>query len=104
MTDPVFATRVQKMYLLTLKSFNMTYIGIDISKASFVAAFPKEGGYRIETFSNDSKGIRKSISRLDSQTHHCVMEPTGNYCFLLLYLLDKASINASLINPKKLKN
>ena len=28
----------------------MKYIGIDVSKASFVAAFPKEGGYRTETF------------------------------------------------------
>ena len=82
----------------------MKYIGIDISKASFVAAFPKEGGYRTETFSNDAKGIRKFIKNLDPQTHHCVMEATGNYCFLLLYLLEKASITASLINPKKIKN
>ena len=32
------------------------------------------------------------------------MEATGNYCFLLLYLLDKGGIRASLINPKKIKN
>ena len=32
------------------------------------------------------------------------MEATGNYCFLLLYLLDKAGIRASLVNPKKIKN
>ncbi len=32
------------------------------------------------------------------------MEATGNYCFLLLYLLDKSGIRASLINPKKIKN
>ena len=82
----------------------MTYIGIDISKGSFVAAFPGKAGYRTETFSNDAKGIRKFISRLDPKAHHCVMEATGNYCFLLLYLLDKASINASLVNPKKIKN
>ena len=82
----------------------MKYIGIDISKASFVAAFPQERGYRTETFSNDAKGIRKFISKLDPQTHHCVMEATGNYCFLLLYLLDRCGIKASLINPKKIKN
>lgn len=82
----------------------MTYIGIDISKASFVAAFPGKAGYRTEAFSNDAKGIRKFISRLDPQTHHCVMEATGNYCFLLLYLLEKASVNASLVNPRKIKN
>ncbi|WP_337637367.1 transposase [Hallella sp.] len=65
----------------------MTYIGIDISKATFVAAFPVERGYRTETFQNDAKGIRRFISKLSSDTHHCVMEATGNYCFLLLYLL-----------------
>lgn len=82
----------------------MTYIGIDISKATFVAAFPVERGYRTETFQNDTKGIRRFISKLSSDTHHCVMEATGNYCFLLLYLLDKAGIRASLVNPKKIKN
>ena len=82
----------------------MTYIGIDISKATFVAAIPVERGYRTETFQNDTKGIRRFISKLSSDTHHCVMEATGNYCFLLLYLLDKAGIRASLVNPKKIKN
>lgn len=82
----------------------MKYIGIDISKASFTAAFPQKRGFRTETFSNDAKGIRRFIGKLDAQSHHCVMEATGNYCFLLLYLLDKAGIRASLINPKKIKN
>lgn len=82
----------------------MKYIGIDIGKASFVAAFPNGKGYRTETFTNDPKGIRKFIDRLDPTTDHCVMEATGNYCFLLLYLLDKASVRSSLINPKKIKN
>ena len=82
----------------------MTYIGIDISKATFVAAFPVERGYRTETFQNDTKGIRRFISKLSSDTHHCVMEATGNYCFLLLYLLDKAGIRASLVKKTKIKN
>lgn len=82
----------------------MTYIGIDISKATFVAAFPTERGYRTEAFRNDAKGIRRFISNLDPTIHHCVMEATGNYCFPLLYLLDKTDIKASLINPKKIKN
>lgn len=82
----------------------MKYIGIDISKATFVAAFPVERGYRTETFQNDIKGIRRFISKLSSDTHHCVMEATGNYCFLLLYLLDKVGIRASLVKVKKIKN
>lgn len=91
------------MYYLTIKT-DMTYIGIDISKATFVAAFPQGHGYRTETFSNDTKGIRKFISNLEADIHHCVMEATGNYGFLLLYLLDKAAIKASLVNPKRIKN
>ena len=43
----------------------MTYIGIDISKATFVAAFPQEKGYRTETFQNDTKGVRRFISKID---------------------------------------
>ena len=82
----------------------MTYIGIDISKATFVAAFPHVKGYRTETFPNDAKGIRRFITKLDPTIHHSVMEATGNYCFLLLNLLDKTGIRASLINPKKIKN
>ncbi len=82
----------------------MTYIGIDISKATFVAAFLHGKSYRTETFPNDAKGIRRFISKLDPAIHHRVMEATGNYCFLLLYLLDKSGIRASLINPKKIKN
>lgn len=70
---------------------NMIYIGIDISKATFVAAIPQGKSYRTETFSNNVKGIRRFISKLDPAIHQCVMEATGNYCFLLLYLLDKGA-------------
>lgn len=82
----------------------MEYVGIDISKATFVAAFPSGKGFRTETYTNDIKGIRKFIGKLSAEKHHCVMEATGNYCFLLLYLLDHAGITASLVNPKKIKN
>lgn len=81
----------------------MNYIGIDIAKKTFTAAFPNGKGYRTETFSNEVKGIHRFIQRLDPQTHHCVMEATGNYCFMLLYLLQEASVTASLVNPKKIK-
>ncbi len=82
----------------------MTYIGIDISKSTFVAAFPSGSSYSTETYTNDTKGIRKFIGKLSADSHHCVMEATGNYCFLLLYLLEHAGITASLVNPKKIKN
>lgn len=82
----------------------MTYIGIDISKNSFTAAIPNGKGYRVQEFSNDSKGIHKFIGMLDSKEHHCVMEATGNYGFLLLYFLEKNEIRCSMVNPLKIKN
>lgn len=82
----------------------MTYVGIDISKATFVAAYPTAKGYQTRTFSNTPKGIRSFISTIKVEEHWCVMEATGNYCFLLLYLLDKCGFKASLVNPKKIKN
>ena len=72
----------------------MTYIGIDISKDSFVAAFPTVSGYQTRTYPNTAKGIRKFIGSLSVTEHHCVMEATGNYGFLLLYLLEDACMIA----------
>ena len=82
----------------------MTYIGIDISKDSFVAAFPTVSGYQTHTFPNTVKGIRKFIGLLSVTGHHCVMESTGNYGFLLLYLLDRQGIAASMVNLKQIKH
>ena len=82
----------------------MTYIGIDISKDSFVAAFPTVSGYQTQTYPNTVKGIRKFIGSLSVTEHHCVMEATGNYGFLLLYLLDRQGIAASMVNPKQIKH
>ncbi len=52
----------------------MTYIGIDINKYSFVAAFPTVSEYQIRTYPNTLKGIRKFICPLSVTEHHCVME------------------------------
>ena len=82
----------------------MTYIGIDVSKDSFVAAYPIENGYRTQTFKNSPMEIRKFIRTLSKEEHHCVMEATGNYSYLLLYLLSKAEITTSMENPLKIKS
>ena len=81
----------------------MIYIGVDISKRSFVAAFPGAKGYRTQEFDNTPSGVRKFIKLLPKDSI-VVIEATGNYCFLLLYLLDKENIGASLVNPKQIKN
>ena len=82
----------------------MVYIGIDISKSSFVAAYPSMNGYRTKTYPNTSTGVRKFIATLSVVEHHCVMEATGNYGFLLLYLLHQSGIAVSLVNPKQIKH
>ena len=81
----------------------MTYIGIDVSKDSFVAAYPKKSGYTTKTFLNTTSGVRQFISSLPEGCH-CVMEATGNYSMLLLYLLQQANIIVSMENPQKIKH
>ena len=81
----------------------MMYIGIDVSKDTFVAAYPRKSGYTTKTFKNDTKGVRSFITSLPEDCH-CVMEATGNYSMLLLYLLQQAGILTSMENPQKIKH
>ena len=81
----------------------MMYIGIDVSKDSFVAAYPAKSGYTTKTFNNDTKGVRQFIKSLPEESH-CVMEATGNYSMLLLYLLQQAGFPVSMENPQKIKH
>ena len=81
----------------------MTYIGIDVSKDSFVAAYPAKSGYSTKTFKITTSGVRQFISSLPEGCH-CVMESTGNYSMLLLYLLQQANIIVSMENPQKIKH
>lgn len=81
----------------------MNYVGIDISKDSFVAAYSHEKGSKTQTYKNTPEGVRKFIKTIDREQHHCVMEATGNYCFLLLYMLIEQGYKASLVNPKQIK-
>ena len=82
----------------------MVYIGIDISKNSFIAAYPSVNGYHTKAYPNTTAGVRKFIATLAAVEHHCVMEATGNYSFLLLYLLHQSGIAVSLVNPKQIKH
>lgn len=82
----------------------MVYIGIDISKSSFVAAYPSANGYCTRNFPNTTAGVRKFIATLSVTEYHCVMEATGNYGFLLLYLLHQSGMSVSLVNPKQIRH
>lgn len=81
----------------------MKYIGVDISKSTFVAAFPTTKGYVTKEFENTPRGIHKFIGMVPSD-HVVVMEATGNYCYTLLLLLHQANRHMSLVNPKQIKH
>lgn len=82
----------------------MTYIGIDVSKETFVAAYSPNKNIRTRTFKNTVKGIHEFIQTVSKKEHHCVMEATGNYSAQLIYLLSEAGITISVENPLKVKN
>ena len=82
----------------------MTYIGIDVSKDTFVVAYSPEKNSKTRTFKNTTRGIHEFIRTISKDEHHCVMEATGNYSALLVYLLSEAGITTSLENPLKVKN
>lgn len=48
--------------------------------------------------------VSTNSSRQSLQKTHCVMEATGNYSMLFVYLLSKAGITVSMENPLKIKN
>jgi len=82
----------------------MHYIGIDVSKATFMVAYPlNEKEYKTREFKNTAKGIHEFIRTLEADDH-CIMEATGNYSYLLLYLLNQANITTSMENALKVKN
>ncbi|WP_446697998.1 IS110 family transposase [Alistipes sp. An116] len=83
----------------------MKYIGIDVSKATFVVAYSSSKGGEIHTFNNTTAGIKQFIETLPKDgSIHCVMEATGNYSALLLYMLNVVGITISMENPLKIKN
>ena len=82
----------------------MTYVGIDVSKATFVVAYSSAKSSETKTFKNTTKGIREFIRTISPKENHCVLEATGNYSMLLVYLLSKAGVTVSMENPLKIKN
>lgn len=92
------------MLIYTFIVIDMTYVGIDVSKATFVVAYSSEKNGKTKTFKNTVKGIHEFIQTVSKEEHHCVLEATGNYSALLVYLLSEAGITTSLENPLKVKN
>lgn len=105
--DPVFARMDQDVsdVIRTKNRTAIKYIGIDVSKATFVVAYSSDKGGKLCTFDNTTAGIRQFIETLPKDSSiHCVMEATGNYSALLLYLLNVSGVTVSMENPLKIKN
>lgn len=79
----------------------MNFVGIDMSKDSFHAAFDVE---RVEVFENTDNGIKKFIHRMVSLKFELSdtkigVESTGAYHLLFAETLRKEAWNLSVINP-----
>lgn len=74
----------------------MTYVGIDVSKATFVIAYSSVKTNKTRTLKNTVKGVHEFIQTISPATHHCVLEATGNYSALLVNLLSESGITVSL--------
>ena len=82
----------------------MTYVGIDVSKVTFVVAYSSVKTNKTRTFKNTENGVHEFVQTISASEHNCVLEATGNYSALLVYLLSEAGITISLENPLKIKN
>ncbi len=78
-----------------------TFVGIDISKATFSVAFPKAtDSFEVKEFANTTDGIEVFLSHLQDHMH-CIMEATGSYSMLLSYTLSEQGHAVSVINPRQ---
>ena len=82
----------------------MVYVGIDVSKSTFVVAYSSAKTSKTATFKTTTKGIYEFIKTISVSEHHCVLEATGNYSALLVYMLSESGFIVSLENPLKIKS
>ncbi len=64
----------------------MTYVGIDVSKATFVVAYSSAKGSETKTFKNTVKGILESLSRpyLQKRTIVYWKQQATTVCYLFI--------------------
>lgn len=82
----------------------MIYVGIDISKATFVVTYSSSKSSKTKIIKNTTKGIREIFRTISPEKNNRVLEAIGNYSMLLDYLLSKAGFTVSMENPLKIKN
>jgi transposase len=70
-----------------------TYVGIDVSKATFDVSLPNAKGY-----TNNDRGFARFLKDLPKGAH-CVMEATGPYYLRLALYLHTGMVKVSVVNP-----
>jgi len=83
---------------------NVSYVGIDIAKESFVVGYldATSQKYRSVSYNYSSEACERFLSSL-SPSSHCVLEATGNYHLRLVYLLCERDYRVSVVNPLSIK-
>ena len=75
------------------------FIGIDVSKETFDAAFPQsEDKMHSLVLSNQEKGFKQLVRHLQPGDH-CVMEASGPYYVRLATYLHQQGLKVSVVNP-----
>ena len=83
---------------------SVVYVGVDMAKASFVAAAHQDGQSQIVgEFANQPSGFEALAQALGQQsgTIHLLMEPTASYHLPLVAYAHEQDWRLSLPNPKR---
>ncbi len=87
------------------------WLGIDVAKASFVAAAIGNGEEHLGQFANDASGFAALAERVpgaardaEPVTIHLVLEPTGGYELALVVFAYEQGWQVSLPNPKQVRD
>jgi transposase len=87
-----------------MENLTKTYVGIDISKASFEVAYrnaPHEK-HQKRSYTFEEESMILFVKNLPPHAH-CVMEYTGNYHLRLLYFLVEQGVNVSVVKGEKVR-
>ena len=75
-----------------------TYVGLDVAKLTFEAAWPAPTAHHVRSYPNTEEGFAALAAALPDQAH-CVMEASGPYTYRLAAYLQGQRVTVSVLNP-----
>lgn len=103
--DPVFRIEGSVrhgLFMVTNDRATKMIIGIDVSKATFDAAWGQVGQHRHQSFAYTDEGIAALLAVTPAESHY-VMESTGVYHSRLALQLHEAGRRVTVLNPLVVK-